>query len=99
MRGTAQARVAAAPAEAHRPRFTNPVAGSVYALDPDIPADRQRLVIGVSGSATAHRIQLESRDLGPADHCAPVMPGPGLHRLRLVDGGGRIVDQILFTVR
>jgi len=27
------------------------------------------------------------------------MPGPGLHRLRLVDGGGRIVDQILFTVR
>jgi penicillin-binding protein 1C len=24
---------------------------------------------------------------------------PGLHRLRLVDDGGRIVDQILFTVR
>ncbi|GEM70765.1 penicillin-binding protein 1C [Sphingomonas aquatilis] len=99
VRGTAQTQVAAAPAEAHRPRFTNPVAGSVYALDPDIPADRQRLVIGVSGSATAHRIQLDSRDLGPADHGEPVMPGPGLHRLRLVDGGGRIVDQILFTVR
>ena len=99
VRGTAQTRVAAAPAEAHRPRFTNPVAGSVYALDPDIPADRQRLVIGVSGSAAAHRIQLDSRDLGPADHGEPVMPGPGLHRLRLVDGGGRIVDQILFTVR
>ena len=61
--------------------------------------DRQRLVIGVSGSAAAHRIQLDSRDLGPADHGEPVMPGPGLHRLRLVDGGGRIVDQILFTVR
>lgn len=99
VRGTAQTQVAAAPAEAHRPRFTNPVAGSVYALDPDIPADRQRLVIGVSGSAAAHRIQLDSRDLGPADHGEPVMPGPGLHRLRLVDGGGRIVDQILFTVR
>ena len=99
VRGTAQTRVAAAPAEAHRPRFTNPVAGSVYALDPDIPADRQRLVIGVSGSAAAHRIQLDSRDLGPADHGEPVMPGPGLHRLRLVDGGGRIVDQIQFTVR
>lgn len=99
VRGTAQTRVAAAPAEAHRPRFTNPVAGSVYALDPDIPADRQRLVIGVSGSAAAHRIQLDSRDLGPADHGEPVMPGPGVHRLRLVDAGGRIVDQILFTVR
>ena len=99
VRGTAQTQVAAAPAEAHRPRFTNPVAGSVYALDPDIPADRQRLVIGVSGSAAAHRIQLDSRDLGPADHGEPVMPGPGLHRLRLVDDGGRIVDQILFTVR
>ncbi|WP_295563366.1 penicillin-binding protein 1C [uncultured Sphingomonas sp.] len=99
VRGTAQTRVAAAPAEAHRPRFTNPVAGSVYALDPDIPVDRQRLVIGVSGSVAAHRIQLDSRDLGPADHGEPVMPGPGVHRLRLVDGGGRIVDQILFTVR
>ena len=99
LRGTAQAVVAAVPAAAHRPRFTNPAAGSVYALDPDIPADRQRLVIGVSGSAAAHRILLDSRDLGPADHSDPVMPGPGLHRLRLVDGGGRVVDQILFTVR
>ncbi len=99
LRGTAQSLIASAPAEARRPRFTNPVAGSVYALDPDIPIDRQRLAIGVSGAAAAHRIMLDRRDLGPADHPPLVLPGPGAHRLKLIDLGGRVVDQILFTVR
>lgn len=99
LRGTAQTLVAAAPAAARRPRFTNPVAGSVYALDPDIPMDRQRLSIAVSGAAAAHRVLLDRRDLGPADRAPLVLPGPGTHRLRLVDLAGRVVDQVLFTVR
>src|SRR3546814_20309890 len=42
LRGTAQTELAAAPQTARRPRITSPVSGSVYALDPDIPIDRQR---------------------------------------------------------
>ncbi len=99
LRGTAQTLIAAAPAAARRPRFTNPVAGSVYALDPDIPIDRQRLSIGVSGAAAAHRISLDRRDLGPADRAPLILPGPGAHRLRLIDVAGRVVDQVMFTIR
>ncbi|MCP3734143.1 penicillin-binding protein 1C [Sphingomonas sp. RP10(2022)] len=99
LRGTAQRLIAAAPAESRRPRITNPVSGSVYALDPDIPIDRQRLSIGVSGAAMAHRIMLDRRDIGQADRPALILPGPGAHRLRLVDLAGRVVDQVMFTVR
>jgi len=97
--GTGQATIAAPPAEARRPRFTNPAAGSVYALDPDIPIAAQRLAVRVSGSAAAHRILLDRRDLGPADAAPLVLPSPGAHRLRLVDLAGKVVDQVLFTVR
>jgi penicillin-binding protein 1C len=99
LRGTAQSVIAPAPAAARRPRFTNPVAGSVYALDPDIPMDRQRLSIGISGAAAGLRIVLDRRDLGPADHAPMILPGPGVHRLRLVDPTGRVVDQVAFTIR
>ncbi len=97
--GTAQAEVASAPATARRPRITNPVSGSVYALDPDIPAGRQRLAIGVSGDVATHRIILDRRDLGSASARPLIIAGPGRHLLRLVDLGGRVVDQVIFTVR
>jgi penicillin-binding protein 1C len=99
LRGTAVGEIAAAPAASRRPRIVNPVAGSVYAIDPDIPADRQRLAIAVTGEAAGYRLLLDRRDLGPAGATPLIQPPPGQHRLRLVDLGGRVVDQILFTVR
>ena len=99
LRGTGQALIAAAPAEARRPRFVNPVAGSVYALDPDVPRDRQRLAVAVTGAAAAHRIWLDRDDIGAADTTPQILPPRGVHRLKLVDLGGRVVDQVLFTVR
>ena len=99
LRGTGQALIAAAPPEARRPRFTNPVAGSVYALDPDVPRDRQRLAVAVTGAAAAHRILLDRNDIGAADATPQILPARGQHRLRLVDLGGKVVDQVLFTVR
>lgn len=97
--GTAQPRLAAVPAQARRPRITSPVAGSVYAIDPDIPIDRQRLAVGVAGATDGHRLMLDRRDLGPADARPLVLAGPGIHRLALLDEGGRTVDQLRFTVR
>jgi penicillin-binding protein 1C len=97
--GTAQRIIAAAPSESRRPRITNPVSGSVYAIDPDIPPDRQRVVVTVSGAASAARLFLDQRDLGPASAQPQILAPPGQHRLRLVDHAGHIVDQVLFTVR
>jgi penicillin-binding protein 1C len=99
MHGTALTEVASAPAAARRPHIVNPVAGSVYALDPDIPVDRQRLAIAVAGQSVGHRLLLDRQDLGTADARPLILPQRGQHRLKLVDLGGRVVDQILFTVR
>nr|WP_212611415.1 penicillin-binding protein 1C [Sphingomonas gellani] len=99
LRGTGQALIAAAPGESRRPRIVNPVAGTVYAIDPDIPPDRQRFAVAVTGSVEAYRLLLDDRDLGPATARPQVMPAPGVHRLRLVDVAGRLVDQARFTIR
>lgn len=99
MAGTGQAQQSTAPAAARRPRITNPLSGSVYALDPDIPLDRQRMAVLVTGSVAGHRVILDKRDLGAADSGVQILAAPGAHRLALVDAGGRVVDQVRFTVR
>lgn len=99
LKGTGQAVQVAAPANARRPRITNPVSGSVYALDPDIPLDRQRLGFAVTGEVRGHRLVLDRRDLGDAATAPLVLAGPGVHKLALVDPSGHVVDQSRFTVR
>ena len=97
--GTAQILVASAPAAARRPRITSPANGSIYALDPDIPGDRQRLAIRVSGAAAGHRLLIGTTVLADAGTGAEIVPRPGSHLLSLVDPGGRVIDRIRFTVR
>ncbi len=97
--GTSFARADVAPAEARRPRIAAPVSGSVYALDPDIPRDRQRLAVSVTGAAGTHRLRLDMRDLGAATTAPVIFPPPGRHQLALVDLAGRTVDRVIFTVR
>ena len=97
--GTGQSAQAFAPATARRPRITNPVSGSVFALDPDIPIDRQRMGISVTGAVAGHRLVLDRTDLGDADARPQVLAGPGVHQLALLDPGGRVIDRIRFTVR
>lgn len=99
LRGTAQTELAAAPQTARRPRITSPVSGSVYALDPDIPIDRQRLAVTVSGSVAGYRLILDKKPLGDADAGQQILPRPGSHMLALVDPGGRMIDRVRFTVR
>jgi penicillin-binding protein 1C len=97
--GTGQNEQGNAPETARRPRIISPLSGSVYALDPDIPVARQRMGVAVTGAVEGHRLILNRRDLGTADSHPMVLVGPGRHRLALVDPGGKVVDQILFTVR
>ena len=97
--GTAQSEMAAAPQAARRPRITSPVSGSVYALDPDIPLDRQRLAVIVSGDVPGYRLILDKQVLGDADAGQQILPRPGSHMLTLVDPGGKPIDRVRFTVR
>ncbi len=99
LQGTAQTLLIAAPASARRPRIISPVSGSVYALDPDIPPARQRFAIGVTGQVAGHRLMIDRRDLGAADAGPLVLAPPGTHLIRLIDAGGRVVDQVRFTMR
>jgi penicillin-binding protein 1C len=97
--GTAQTSQAFVPMTARRPRIVNPVSGSVFALDPDIPIDRQRMGVAVTGAVAGHRLILDRKDLGDADARPQVLAGPGAHQLALLDPGGRVIDQVRFTVR
>ncbi|MEY4270976.1 MAG: hypothetical protein RLZZ58_2192 [Pseudomonadota bacterium] len=106
LRGTGQSAQAAVPAAARRPRIVNPVSGSVYARDPDIPPGQQQLAVVVAGASAGHRLLLDGKALGDAAAGASGAVGgvqlpmlPGAHRLTLVDPGGRMIDQIRFTVR
>jgi penicillin-binding protein 1C len=97
--GTAQASLSYVPPAARRPRIVSPVSGTVYALDPDIPMRSQRIRLKAVGAGPRERLQLDNRDLGAADSSPLVLPGPGPHRLALVDGEGRVLDRSLFTIR
>lgn len=97
--GTGQGMVAAAPAEARRPRISDPVSGTVFALDPDIPIARQRIRVTVKGATANHRLLLDEQDIGPADASPLILAGPGRHALTLVDADGHPVDRALFQMR
>jgi penicillin-binding protein 1C len=81
------------PGRAGRFGIVSPRDGSVIALDPDMPPDRQRLVFeGARG-----RWELDGRLLGHGE-TLPWLPRPGRHVLRLLGPGG-VVDTVSFEVR
>jgi penicillin-binding protein 1C len=99
LRGTAQDAMAGAPPAARRPRIVSPLAGTVYALDPDIPLASQRIRLKTVGAVSGERLQLDARDVGEAEAAPMILPGPGRHMLALVDPGGRVLDRSVFTMR
>ncbi len=60
-----------------RPSIESPANGMIIAIDPDIPAGHQRVLIAVRGARRGMRLLLNDRPLGPAlpDGCGS--PGPG----------------------
>jgi penicillin-binding protein 1C len=80
------------------PRIRTPVTGSRFALDPDVPPERQRLPLdatGASGGNAVARRWPRRRGRG----CRPP-PGsqPGRHALELVDATGAVRDRVEFEV-
>ncbi|WP_082928395.1 penicillin-binding protein 1C [Cupriavidus gilardii] len=82
--------------------IASPADGTVFALDPDIPPQAQRVwlhaedVAGRTARAVAWR--LDGKRLGRGGKLA-WLPWPGRHRLELVDAGGTVLDTVRIEVR
>lgn len=77
-------------------RILAPAEGSRIALDPDIPAERRAIRFRASMAGFLWR--LDGRPVGEGITLW-WPPEPGKHRLALVDGEGKVQDEVGFEVR
>ncbi len=98
LKGTETTRVALLPDGRRTPKIVYPVDDTILAVDPDIPAGRQRVFFLAHGPQGL-RWQLDGEPLGTAGAHAGWQPVPGKHELVLLDGAGRELDRVTFTVR
>ena len=80
-------------------RIVTPVAGTIVALDPDIPRARQRMVFEADARGGALRWVVDGADLGPAGEPLLWEPVRGRHAVSLMDAAGRALDTVAFEVR
>jgi penicillin-binding protein 1C len=81
-------------------RIAYPTAGSIIALDPDIPPQRQRVPLRLSAPAERGASwRMDQTILGKADGKMLWLPQPGQHVLSLINAKGEIVDSVNFQVR
>jgi len=77
-------------------RITSPADGSIIAIDPDIPPNRQRVRFEAQGQGLQWRIDGKGFARG---NQAQWMPWPGRHLVELVDARGEVLDRIRVEVR
>ena len=96
--GTQQARMAldASPAAVQAARIVSPADGTIVALDPDIPPQRQRVSLAAHGQNL--RWLMDGREFARGPQ-AQWLPWPGRHTLQLADAGGKVVDEVRIEVR
>ena len=82
-----------------RPGIQSPANGMVIAIDPDIPAGRQKVLIAVRGASPGMRLVLNDRPLGADARERLWQPRPGIYCLTLEDASGRRLDRVSFRVR
>ncbi len=88
-------------ADAPRPRIAQPAPGTIVALDPDIPPDRQRLRFAATDDAADAgplRWRIDGKVLGQGAQWG-WLPWPGRHRVELIDARGQVLDQLAIEVR
>ena len=79
-----------------RPRITAPASGTIIALDPDIPADHQRLTFRAEGEQLRWQMDGKPFARGPQ---VQWLPWPGRHVVQLTDARGATLDEIRLEVR
>jgi len=77
-------------------RITSPTHGSIIALDPDIPPQRQRVTMQAEGHNL--RWQIDGKPLARGAS-ALWLPWPGRHVVQLLDASGLVQDEVRLEVR
>jgi penicillin-binding protein 1C len=98
VRGTETRLVELVPLAQRAPMIVYPVAGSIIAIDPDIPGELQRVMFQAQ-AGQGMRWRLDKAILGAADAQLPWRPVPGEHRLELVDASEKTIAVVSFEVR
>jgi penicillin-binding protein 1C len=81
------------------PQILAPAAGTIIALDPDIPPTAQRVVFEASQGARNSNWILDGHALAPIRGTFLWTPSPGAHNLSIVREPGRAIRTIEFVVR
>jgi penicillin-binding protein 1C len=97
--GTASNQVNAVSTSEARARIASPAEGSLIALDPDIPFDRQRVAIRIEPASSPVQLLLDGKLLRLQDGAALWPPVGGTHQLVLKDAAGAQLDERRFEVR
>jgi penicillin-binding protein 1C len=87
---------------AHSPagsQIVYPAAGTVIALDPDIPPRQQKLFFEAAPESRNLFWVLNGERLGPAASLLLWTPAAGKHTLALADTRGEVRDSVRFEVR
>jgi penicillin-binding protein 1C len=97
--GTESAKIIPVEAVAGRARIESPARGAIYAIDPDIPRERQRLTLTAHGAPRGALFVLDDGRRVPADSPFLWLPQPGTRRIALIDAAGKELDRVQFEVR
>ena len=81
-------------------RIAAPAAGTIIALDPDIPPRHQRLQFAASPHPAGANLRwrMDGKPLGRGAQLA-WLPWPGRHVVQLTDARGTVLDELRFEVR
>jgi penicillin-binding protein 1C len=97
--GTESTFIAHKPVAASRVSIAYPGNGTLIALDPDMPADVQRVRFVAAPAAPGYEWSLDGEDFSEAGNAVFWPPQPGRHVLALKDIEGVEVDRVRFEVR
>jgi penicillin-binding protein 1C len=97
--GTQVDRVVRVAASDGRARLESPADGAIFAMDPDIPAARQRIVLRATGAGEGDRFVLPDGRAVPAAEPYLWDPTRGRQAVALVAADGRILDRASIDVR
>lgn len=81
-------------------RIATPAPGTIVALDPDIPPRHQRVQFAARDAAPGQALvwRIDGRTAGRGLAWS-WLPWPGRHQVQLLDGGGRVLDEVRIEVR
>jgi penicillin-binding protein 1C len=97
--GTEVDRVLPVAAPAGHAHVASPPDGAIFAIDPDIPPDRQKILVRAKGASEQDRFVLPDGRSVAASEPFLWTPVSGRHVLSLVAAGGRVIERSRFEVR